>query len=260
VHSASALVERSGQFAGLRETSAACHEMEFMREKVVVFTGAGVSVESGLRTFRDMGGYWHEYPIESVASPEGWRANPQAVLAFYNERRKAVLRASPNAAHIAIAALEAKFDVVVITQNIDDLHERAGSTNVLHVHGEILKARSSADPSLIYPLATAVIEMGQLCEDGSQLRPDVVWFGETVRFMDEAAIEFGRASRILTIGTSLSVYPAAGLVSKAKSSAEKYLVAPEIDYPPPGYHFFQGKAAAIVPHIANCWLDGRKPC
>lgn len=190
----------------------------------------------------------------------GWKANPRAVLEFYNERRKAVLQASPNAAHTAIAALEERFDVVVITQNIDDLHERAGSTNVLHVHGEILKARSSVDPSLVYPLATAVIEMGQLCEQGSQLRPDVVWFGEAVRFMDEAAREFARASRVLTIGTSLSVYPAAGLVSKAKPAAEKVLVAPEIDRPPPGYRFFQGKAAAVVPHIARCWLEGRKPC
>jgi NAD-dependent deacetylase len=231
-----------------------------MREKVVAFTGAGVSAESGLRTFRDMGGYWREYAIESVASPEGWKANPRAVLEFYNERRKAVLQASPNAAHTAIAALEERFDVVVITQNIDDLHERAGSTNVLHVHGEILKARSSVDPSLVYPLATAVIEMGQLCEQGSQLRPDVVWFGEAVRFMDEAAREFARASRVLTIGTSLSVYPAAGLVRNAKPAAEKYLVAPEIDRPPPGYHFFRGRAAEVVPHIARCWLEGRKPC
>ncbi len=240
--------------------SIACHERGSMREKVVVFTGAGVSAESGLRTFRDMGGYWREYAIESVASPEGWKANPQAVLEFYNERRKAVLQASPNAAHLAIAALEARFDVVVITQNIDDLHERAGSTNVMHVHGEILKARSSVDPFLSYPLATAVIEMGQLCEHGSQLRPDVVWFGEAVRFMDEAASEFGRASRVLTIGTSLSVYPAAGLLGHGKPSAEKYFVAPEIVCPPPGHRFFQGKAAAVVPHIARCWLEGRKPC
>lgn len=230
-----------------------------MREKVVVFTGAGVSAESGLRTFRDMGGYWREYSIESVASPEGWKAKPQAVLEFYNERRKAVLAASPNAAHVAISALEAQFDVVVITQNIDDLHERAGSTKVMHVHGEILKARSSVDPSLIYPLATPTLEMGQLCGHGSQLRPDVVWFGEPVRFMAEAAMAFASASKILTIGTSLSVNPAAGLVSEARPSAEKCLVAPEIDDPPPGYHFFRGKAARIVPHIASCWLEGRRP-
>lgn len=230
-----------------------------MREKVVVFTGAGVSAESGLRTFRDMGGYWREYSIESVASPEGWKAKPQAVLEFYNERRKAVLAASPNAAHVAISALEAQFDVVVITQNIDDLHERAGSTKVMHVHGEILKARSSVDPSLIYPLATPTLEMGQLCGHGSQLRPDVVWFGEPVRFMAEAAMAFASASKILTIGTSLSVYPAAGLVNEARLSAEKCLVAPEIDDPPPGHHFFRGKAARIVPHIASCWLEGRRP-
>lgn len=231
-----------------------------MREKIVVFTGAGVSAESGLKTFRDMGGYWHQYSIESVASPAGWKTHPEAVLAFYNERRKDVLRASPNAAHLAIAALETRFDVAVITQNIDDLHERAGSTNVMHLHGEILNARSSVDPSLIYRLKSDVIDIGHLCEQDSQLRPDVVWFGEAVRFMDEAAMAFASASKVLTIGTSLSVYPAAGLVDEAKTSAEKYFVAPEYEYTPLGYRLLRGSAAVVVPHVVKCWMAGRKPC
>jgi len=234
--------------------------LDLMREKIVVFTGAGVSAESGLKTFRDMGGYWHQYSIESVASPAGWKTHPEAVLAFYNERRKDVLRASPNAAHLAIAALETRFDVVVITQNIDDLHERAGSTNVMHLHGEILNARSSVDPSLIYRLKSDVIDIGHLCEQNSQLRPDVVWFGEAVRFMDEAAMAFASASKVLTIGTSLSVYPAAGLVDEAKTSAEKYFVAPEYEYTPLGYRLLRGSAAVVVPHVVKCWMAGRKPC
>jgi len=229
--------------------------MEFMREKVVVFTGAGVSAESGLRTFRDMGGYWREYAIESVASPEGWKANPQAVLEFYNERRKAVLQASPNAAHLAIAALEARFDVVVITQNIDDLHERAGSTNVMHVHGEILKARSSVDPFLIYPLATAVIEMGQLCEHGSQLRPDVVWFGEVLP-EDEwnASVRVAESADVfLSVGTSAVVYPAASLPMMAKRRGA-FLV--EVNPEPTALteyadEFLQGPAGVILPQMVE---------
>jgi NAD-dependent deacetylase len=228
-------------------------------EKVVVFTGSGVSAESGLKTFRDMGGLWHEYAIEDVASPEGWRRSPATVLDFYNERRKAMLVAQPNAAHEAIARLEEKFEVVVITQNIDDLHERAGSSNVIHVHGEILKARSSAYPSLVYVLKKPTIELGEFCEKGSQLRPDVVWFGEDVRHMDECLAHFSTASRVITVGTSLTVYPAAGFVKKARFSAEKYLVSPEIQRVPYGFKFLRGQAATVVPHVVNCWLEDRKP-
>ena len=230
-----------------------------MTEKVVVFTGAGVSAESGLKTFRDISGLWNEYAIEDVASPEGWKRNPSAVLGFYNERRQAVLAAKPNDAHKAIASLEAKFDVVVITQNIDDLHERAGSTNVIHVHGEILKARSSVDPSLVYGLTKPAIEMGELCEKGSQLRPDVVWFGEEVRRLEDCVGHFATASRVLTIGTSLTVYPAAGLVKKASFQAEKYLVSPEVQKVPYGFRFLRGSAATVVPHVVTCWLEGRRP-
>ena len=206
-----------------------------------------------------MGGVWNEYAVEDVASPDGWKRNPSAVLSFYNERRQAVLAAQPNAAHRAIASLEAKFDVVVITQNIDDLHERAGSSNVIHIHGDILKARSSADPSLVYVLAKPTIELGETCEKGSQLRPDVVWFGEDVRCMEECVGHFLAASRIITVGTSLTVYPAAGLVKKSSFSAEKYLVSPEAQKIPYGFRFLRGTAATVMPHVATCWLDGRKP-
>ena len=156
-------------------------------------------------------------------------------------------------------SLEAKFDVVVITQNIDDLHERAGSSNVIHIHGDILKARSSADPSLVYVLAKPTIELGETCEKGSQLRPDVVWFGEDVRCMEECVGHFLAASRIITLGTSLTVYPAASLVKKSSFSAEKYLVSPEAQKVPYGFRFLRGTAATVMPHVATCWLDGRKP-
>ena len=230
-----------------------------MREKIVVFTGAGVSAESGLKTFRDMGGLWNEYAVQDVASPQGWESNPSAVLRFYNERRRAVLAAEPNAAHKAIAKLEAIFDVVVITQNIDDLHERAGSSKVIHIHGEILKARSSVDPLLIYMLDKPTIELGELCERGSQLRPDVVWFGEDVLRMDECRAHFATGSRILTVGTSLTVYPAAGLVKQASFSAEKYLASPDAQKVPYGFRFLRGLATTVVPHVVTCWLEGRKP-
>ncbi len=229
------------------------------KEKVVVFSGAGVSAESGLRTFRDMNGYWNEYFIEEVASPGAWEKDPARVLAFYNERRAAVIHAQPNAAHVAIAKLEEKFEVIVITQNVDDLHERAGSSRVIHLHGEIMKARSTVDASLVYRLEKPTIEIGDLCEQGSQLRPHVVWFGEEVRHMDEASDLFASAGKILAVGTSLTVYPAAGLVNKAEFSAEKYFVAPDIERVPFGYRFLQGQAASVIPHVATCWLEGRDP-
>jgi NAD-dependent deacetylase len=228
-------------------------------EKIVVFTGAGVSAESGLKTFRDMGGLWHEYAIKDVASPEGWNRNASTVLAFYNERRKFVLAAQPNAAHEAIARLESKFKVIVITQNIDDLHERAGSSNVVHVHGEILKARSSVDSSLVYRLNKPTIELGELCEKGSQLRPDVVWFDENVQHMDTCLKYVATASRVIAVGTSLTVYPAAGLVKKAPFSAEKYLTSPEAQKVPYGFRFLRGQATKVVPHVVTHWLAGRKP-
>ncbi|ALN59723.1 transcriptional regulator, Sir2 family [Lysobacter enzymogenes] len=225
-----------------------------MKPKIVVFTGAGVSAESGLKTFRDMGGLWHEHRLEDVASPEGRRRDPATVLRFYNERRLGVLAAQPNAAHAAIARLEEKFDVVVITQNIDDLHERAGSSQVLHVHGEILKARSSADQSRVYPMTGALIEIGDLCELGSQLRPDVVWFGENVRHLRESARHFAQADKVLAIGTSLTVWPAAGLVDHARDRAERVFVSPEQQDIPDHYRFLRGTAVEKVPPLVEAWL------
>lgn len=226
-----------------------------MKDKIVVFTGAGVSAESGLKTFRDMGGLWHEHRLEDVASPQGWQRDPATVLRFYNERRRGVLAARPNAAHEAIARLEERYDVVVITQNIDDLHERAGSSNVLHVHGEILKSRSTGlTPPHVYTLKGPTIEIGDLCERGSQLRPDVVWFGEAVRHMDEAEAHFATAAKVLAIGTSLTVYPAAGLVAYAPFSAERVFVSPEQQQVPRGYRFVHGTAVQTVPPLAEQWL------
>lgn len=194
-------------------------------QKIVVFTGAGVSAESGLKTFRDSDGLWEQYNISEVATPEAWQKNKTLVLEFYNARRRQVLEASPNKAHIAIAELQKKFDVQVITQNIDDLHERAGSQKVLHLHGEILKSRSEKFETLIYR-QTEDIKPGDMCEKGFQLRPHIVWFGEMVPEMDAAAFHVMKADILIVVGTSLEVYPAAGLVTYAPAHSEKYIVDP----------------------------------
>ncbi len=180
--------------------------------KIVVLSGSGISAESGLPTFRDMNGLWRTYAWEEVASPAGWRKNPGLVLEFYNERREKAWNAKPNAAHIAIGQLEKYYHVVVITQNIDELHERAGSTNVIHVHGNIAFARSTIDSSHRYRIDGRPITLGQTCEAGSQLRPDVVWFGEEVRYMEESQHHMATASKVLVVGTSLAVFPVASLV------------------------------------------------
>lgn len=197
------------------------------KKKIVVFTGAGISAESGLKTFRDSGGLWEEYKVEDVATPEAWEQDPERVLGFYNKRRKQVLEAKPNAAHLAIVELEKKFDVQVITQNIDDLHERAGSKKVLHLHGEILKSRSSADQNLIYKIKGWEMKHGELCEKGSMLRPHIVWFGEYVPYMEEACKMAALADIFIIVGTSLNVYPAASLIDYAPQSVPKYLIDPQ---------------------------------
>jgi NAD-dependent deacetylase len=196
------------------------------KKRIVVFTGAGVSAESGIKTFRDSDGLWENYKIEDVATPQAWNKNPALVNEFYNLRRKQVLEVQPNAAHKALVKLEKKFDVNIITQNIDDLHERAGSKKVLHLHGEIRKVRSTVKPNLIYDLAGWELKMGDKCELGSQLRPHIVWFGEAVPMMDMAMSLVSVADIFLVIGTSLNVYPAAGLLSYADRSIPKYLVDP----------------------------------
>ena len=199
-------------------------------QKVIVLTGAGISAESGLKTFRDSDGLWEGYDIEEVATPEGWQRNPALVQEFYNMRRKSVLEAKPNAAHYALAKLEQKFDVTIVTQNIDDLHERAGSYNVVHLHGIITRSQSSVNPKLTYPMDGWEIKMDEVCELGSPLRPHVVWFGEAVPMIETAAALCTTADIFILIGTSLAVYPAAGLIDYVPDGVPKYIVDPHIPY------------------------------
>lgn len=196
------------------------------KKKLVVFSGAGISAESGIRTFRDSGGLWEQFRIEDVATPEAWKKNQALVLEFYNQRRKQVMEAQPNAAHKLIAELQNDFEVQVVTQNVDDLHERAGSKKVLHLHGEIMKARSSVDENLIYPLSSYELKAGDLCEKGSQLRPHIVWFGELVKEMEHANYLASQSDLFIVIGTSLNVYPAAGIINFVLPSVPKWLVDP----------------------------------
>ena len=195
-------------------------------EKIVILSGAGISAESGLRTFRDSDGLWENHRIEDVATPEAWFKDPELVLKFYNDRRKQVNEAKPNDAHFSLAKLESHYEVNIITQNIDDLHERAGSSNVHHLHGEINKARSTSDPSLVYKLDHWEMKMGDTCDSGSQLRPHIVWFGEPVPMIDQVIHFFEIADKIIVIGTSLGVYPAAGLINYASPGIEKYYIDP----------------------------------
>jgi len=196
-------------------------------KKIVVLTGAGISAESGLKTFRDSDGLWEGYDIEEVASPFGWQKNPERVLEFYNLRRRSVTAARPNTAHFALAELEKRFYVTIVTQNIDDLHERAGSGNVIHLHGEIYKARSTGDECMVYEWRKDIL-LGDKCEKGFQLRPHIVWFHEPVPMMEQAAAICCDADVFIIVGTSLVVYPAAGLVEYVRKEVPKYLVDPKI--------------------------------
>ncbi|MBD0333748.1 MAG: NAD-dependent deacylase, partial [Chitinophagaceae bacterium] len=200
-----------------------------MSKKVVVLTGAGISAESGLKTFRDSDGLWEGYDINEVATATAWRRNPALVLDFYNMRRKNVKEAQPNAAHYGLAELQQDFDLHVITQNIDDLHERAGSEKVLHLHGEIFKMRSSKNESLLYPIYDD-IKLGDLAEDGAQLRPHIVWFEEPVPMIEEAIRIVKEAEIFVIVGTSLVVYPAAGLVNYALWHIPKFIIDKTIPY------------------------------
>lgn len=199
-----------------------------MKKKIVVLTGAGISAESGLQTFRGSDGLWEGHRIEDVATPGAWAGNPTLVQDFYNMRRKGVLEAEPNAAHKALVALEDKFDVTIITQNIDDLHERAGSTDVMHLHGVITRSQSSIDPELTYPIEGWELKMGEQCELGSQLRAHVVWFGEAVPMIEPAIRLCAAADIFILIGSSLAVYPAAGLINAVPRAVAKYVVDPNI--------------------------------
>ena len=197
-----------------------------MSKKIVVLTGAGISAESGLATFRGADGLWEGHRIEDVASPEGWARNPQLVLDFYNQRRSAARKAQPNAGHRALVALEKGYEVVIVTQNVDDLHERAGSSRVIHLHGQLFQSRSTRYEELVYPMTGDRIEMGELCEKGHQLRPNIVWFGEAVPLMERAIEEAATADIFMVVGTSLQVYPAASLVQFAPQNCPIYLIDP----------------------------------
>ncbi|MGE5316590.1 MAG: SIR2 family NAD-dependent protein deacylase [Chloroflexota bacterium] len=198
-----------------------------MKKNIVVLTGAGISAESGLKTFRDSDGLWEEYKVEEVASYDGWLRNPALVMEFYNKRRSQLANAQPNDAHKALARLESKFEVQIITQNVDDLHERGGSTSVTHLHGELTKVRSVKYPDLVYSIGYKEINLGDLCEKGAQLRPHIVWFGEEVPLIEYAAHLVMNADYLLIIGTSMQVYPAAGLIHYASSNCQVYLVDPK---------------------------------
>ena len=225
-------------------------------KKIVVLTGAGISAESGLRTFRDTDGLWEGYNIEDVATPEAWRRNPELVQQFYNMRRKDVLAAKPNAAHYALARLEEKYDVTIITQNIDDLHERSGSTNVMHLHGIITRSQSSLKAELTYPVEGWEIGMNEVCEMGSPLRAHVVWFGEAVPMIDKAASVCESSEMFILIGSSLAVYPAAGLIDYVPPHVLKFVIDPKV--PAIGNYklmtTIEEKATIGVPYLVNKFL------
>lgn len=193
--------------------------------KIAVLTGAGVSAESGIKTFRDSNGLWEGHDVMEVASPEGFQRNPETVLEFYNQRRKQLLTVKPNAAHHALAALEKEHDVTIITQNVDDLHERAGSSQVIHLHGELLKVRSTGNDAYVREWKDD-LKLGDVCDQNHQLRPHIVWFGEMVPLIDTAANVIEKADAILVVGTSMVVYPAAGLIQYSKPDAKIYFVDP----------------------------------
>lgn len=220
-------------------------------KKLVVLTGAGMSAESGFETFRDAGGLWERYPVEQVATPEGWAADPALVTTFYNGLRRQLLAAQPNSGHALLAALERDFAVTVVTQNVDDLHERAGSSRVIHLHGELMKVSSSREPNnprYIRALSPHSIEVpiGAKADDDSLLRPWIVWFGESVPRLDEAASTVAEADLFAIIGTSLNVYPAAGLVRYARPDAPVFLIDPKAVAVP------GGRAVEVIRDVATC--------
>jgi NAD-dependent deacetylase len=197
-----------------------------MKKRIVILSGAGMSAESGIATFRDANGLWENHDIMDVASPAGWQRNPELVLNFYNQRRQQLLEVSPNAGHLALVELEASYHVDIVTQNVDDLHERAGSTHVLHLHGELRKSRSTGHPNLVYA-CDRDIRLGDLCERGSQLRPHIVWFGEEVPLLETAADLVRQADIAMIVGTSMQVYPAAGLIGFAMPGIPIYYIDPK---------------------------------
>lgn len=224
---------------------------------LVALTGAGISAESGLGTFRGSGGLWEGHRIEDVATPEAWERNPSLVLRFYNERRVAARKAEPNNGHRALAALEQWFDVTVITQNVDDLHERGGSSRVIHLHGSLFEARSTSGKQLIYPITDDYLELGDCCEDGAQLRPNIVWFGEAVPMMEHADQLAREADIFVVAGTSLAVYPAAGLLWNVRSAVPIYLVDPARPSAAglPDLTYIQEPASTGMPRLRDILLE-----
>ena len=216
-------------------------------KKIVILTGAGISAESGIKTFRDADGLWENHDIQEVATPEGFRKNPALVLKFYNDRRRQLFDVEPNAGHTALVELEKKYKVTIITQNVDDLHERAGSSHVIHLHGELRKSRSSLNPNLIYDCEVD-INIGDKAGDGSQLRPHIVWFGEDVPMIQYAAQAVSEAMTVIVIGSSMQVYPAAGLVSFAHGRSDIYYVDP---YPALNYELKQRKNLTVIAEPAT---------
>ena len=219
-------------------------------QNIVVFTGAGISAESGLGTFRDSGGLWEQFKIEDVATPEAFEKNPELVLNFYNLRRKQLLESNPNAAHISLNKLSEKYNLHIITQNIDDLHERSGSENVLHLHGKLIESKSSVDDSLIYPIEGTDLKIGDLCENGSQLRPNVVWFGEAVPKMIDAISITKKANIFIVIGTSLNVYPAASLLNYTDNAKRIILIDLKAEQER-GIEVIKEKATIAVPKLVR---------
>lgn len=234
--------------------------MSQKNKKVVILTGAGISAESGLGTFRDKGGLWDEYDINEVATPEAWQKNPKLVLEFYDTRRELCVKAKPNEAHYALAKLESHFDVQIITQNIDDLHERAGSKKILHLHGEILKARSVANAENLYSIGHKKIKLGDMAPDGHQLRPHVVWFGESVPKMYEAEDIVRESDIFIVIGTSLNVYPAANLIYASPTKTDKYIVdlneLTSVKYK--NLKHYHGNASVKVPELVEELIQTKK--
>ncbi len=196
-------------------------------KKLIVLTGAGISAESGIATFRDSGGLWEGHKVEDVATPEGWMRNPELVLDFYNQRRKNASEVKPNRGHEILTELEQHFNVTIITQNVDNLHERAGSSNVIHLHGSLFESRSTKNPAMVYPIIGWELKLGDVCELGSQLRPNIVWFGEAVPMIEVAANMASGADVFLVVGTSMVVYPAAGLIDYVPDRVKKYVVDPK---------------------------------
>ena len=229
-----------------------------MKKQITILSGAGISAESGISTFRDSDGLWEKHRIEDVATPEAWHRDPEKVLHFYNMRRKQLMEVKPNAAHFAITELQEKFNVQVITQNVDDLHERAGNRNVLHLHGELKKVRSTGFPFEVYDLQGWELLLGDVCEQGHQLRPHIVWFGEEVPNLPIAAQMVSESDAVIIVGTSLNVYPAAGLYQYAKAHCPIWIIDPkanELIYPD-SITPINEKAGAALPRLVRSLLEG----